>query len=263
MNNKRNCCTILICTILFFCSFFLVFFVLNNIPDETWRIFSTTVISTFGAAALVNVLWELFAKISFTEYLLDLVRISNNISKSGLDTVYINFVDIQWDAELHRSKNLTAVFTYAETWRKSNRFYLERFLKENKHNSMTIIVPDPENSVIMDEFDRRFNYEVGETKRKIEDCIDFFIKMNASVYLYNDSIQASYYLLDDIAFMSFFNHEKTQGDVPALRVDKSGNMYNYTQREINCILRSSEKVVSFEKKLDENSHRKVIMEISK
>lgn len=263
MINNRNCKLILKCSICFFASFFLVFFVLNNIPDETWRVFSSTVVTTIGAAALVNVLWELFAKISFTDYLLNLVRISNNISNSGLDTVYINFLDIRWDTELKHTKSFTAVFTYAETWRKTNRASLESFIKNNKTKAMKIIVPDPEDKEIMDEFDRRFNYEEGETKHRIEDCIDFFYKMEACIFLYHGSIQASYYLLDDIAFMSFFNHSKVQGEVPALKIDIGGNMFNYIQNEIKSILRDSDEVIAFEKTLDENRHRKVFIERSK
>ena len=85
------------------------------------QLFFTTVISTIGAAFLVNFLWEIFAKKRFAESVLEMAKISKNIEQSGVDHIDIDFSSINWQAELTKTHNLTAIFTYAQTWRNSQQ----------------------------------------------------------------------------------------------------------------------------------------------
>lgn len=236
--------SIIICVAAFVGLFILIFFYIDKISNESLRIFLITLLSTVDTVILANVLWELIAKQNFALSLLRLVKISENIEQSGIETVYIDFLKIDWEAELRRTKTLTTLFTYAATWRESNRAALTNFLqgKGHKRHVMKAIVPDPNIEVNMDEFDRRFNYPKGETKKRIEDCIDFFSKMNAQVFLYNGTIQSSYYRFDNVCFMSFFNHSKEKGIVPAIKAEKGGNFYNFICNDIDAILRQSKRV---------------------
>ena len=60
---------------------------------------------------------------------------------------------------------------------------------------MKIIVPDPENGDIMSDLDRRFNFESGETRKRVEDCIKYYCDLGVSVYVFDGTLQASYYLI--------------------------------------------------------------------
>lgn len=257
MKQKRHICSIAVYIIMFLLIFILNFFVIDRIADDTWRTFLVSLFSTISAALLVNGIWELIEKERFTKHLLELVKISSNISTSGLEAVFIDFTKIPWDSELVESKNLIAVITYADTWRTTYKKELEALSKKGR---LKVIVPNYENDTIMDEFDRRFIFAKGETRQKIESCIDFFIKINADVYLYDGSIQSSYYMLDSVSYMSFFNHSQDQGIVPALKIENKGQMHKYVKNEIDNILNSSTRIKSFTRELDEKREWKVTME---
>ena len=219
------------------------------INNEGIKSFLGSLISTVAAAFLVNVLWELFAKKGFAEIVYQIAQISQNIEKSGIDYVEMDFSCIDWKHELHNTQNFIAVFTYARTWRNSNSVALKEYVEKinkkrgNRANgSFTIIMPDYENEKIMEEFDRRFQYESGKTKRLIQESIKEYISLGAKVFLFNGSLHAGYYLLDNVAFMSFFNHTKEKSTVPFIRTESKGTFYNYICTEVENIKKNSRQV---------------------
>lgn len=250
MKQKRNWHIIIWGSILFLTVFLIVFFGISAIPNDTLKTFLTSLLSTVDTVILANVLWELLAKERFAKSLLDLVNISQNIANSGIETVFVNFLNIDWKREIKHTKNMTVVFTYAATWRESNRETLKGFSKK-KHHVLNVIVPDCENEEIMEDFDRRFSFQQGETKHRIEECIIFFHNLHANIFLYQGTLHSSYYLLDNIAFMSFFRHSKEKGEVPALKIQKNGHMYSFVEKEIDEMIKNSTKVKSISRKLDD------------
>lgn len=226
----------------------LIVFVIDPITfsNASWKTLLVMLLSTVVTVLVANVLWEVIAKQRFANHMLELARISENIAKSGIDAVYIDFNKINWDDEFRKTREFRAVFTYAKTWRESHRRDIEEFVKTHKkHNNnspMTIVVPNIFNETIMGEFDRRFNVPKGRTKEQIEDSILFFYNMGADVYLFDESLHASYYITDQAAFMSFFRHSHEKGYVPALRAEKNGEFYKYIQKEYETILSNSKKV---------------------
>ncbi len=259
INQKRNCRIIIWGSILFLAVFFLIFFGISAIPDTTLRIFLTSLLSTIDTVILADVLWELLAKERFAKSLLNLVNISQNLANSGIETVFVNFLNIDWKREIKRTKNMTVVFTYAATWRESNRETLKWFSKK-KHHILNVIVPDCENEEIMEDFDRRFSFQKGETKHRIEECIIFFHNLHANIYLFQGTLHSSYYLLDNIAFMSFFRHSKEKEKVPALKIQKNGHMYRFVETEIDEMIKNSTKLKSVSRELDDQQKWKTTIE---
>lgn len=204
------------------------------IPRESIKSLANTLLSTISAACLVNVIWEILAKRSFADTILELAKISEVIKTSGIDYVDDNFQSISWQDELQHTKNLTVVLTYGATWRRHNAAYLKKFA-ENTQNNLVIILPDPAKEEIMSEFDRRFNYPAGKTAQLISDAIKEFNEIGAKVYLYPDSLYASYYLLDNSAIMSFFKHTKARSEVPYLHLDSTGSLFTYVKKEVDFI----------------------------
>lgn len=240
---NRNASTIKKCAILFFGFVVLNFFVIDKINSDTARNFLSILSSTIATVLLANVLWEVIAKENFAKSLLNQVKISENIAQSGIDSVYVDFRDIDWKKEFENTKSFTAAFVYAYSWRSHNENAIKAFFAKKSHKKNTrIIVPDPENEDIMSDLDRRFNFENGETRKRIEDCIKFYCDLGISVYLFEGTLQASYYLMDKAGIMSFFTHSKEKGVVPALKAHKSGNMYKYISQDISSMLSRSCKV---------------------
>ena len=110
---NKNVWTILISLALFLGFMAINFFGLNKISNDAIRLFSLTLSSTVATVILANVLWEVIAKENFAKSLLNQVKISENIAKSGIDTVYMDFRDIDWKTEFENTKGFTAAFVYA------------------------------------------------------------------------------------------------------------------------------------------------------
>lgn len=236
----------------------------DNIPSIPIKNIVSSIISTIATVLLAGVLWEIIAKKHFTTYLLDQVKISENIAKSGIDTVYVDFKDINWNKEFKDTRSFTAVFVYAYSWRSSNERAIKEYVKKSKH-TMTVIVPDPRNNDAMSDLDRRFNFENGETKKRVEDCIKFYCDLNSPdvhVHVYKGTLQSSYYLMDKTGIMSFFSHSKEKGSVPAIRAIKGGEMYEYISNDIESLLRWSDEVESITVEIT-NGVRKTTIKVVK
>ena len=242
---NKNICTILICLGIFLGLMAANFFGFSKIQDDTIRIFMLTISSTIATVILANVLWEVIAKENFAKSLLKQVEISENIAKSGIDAIYVDFREIDWKKEFDNTKSFTAAFIYAYSWRSNNDSIIRAFAsKESRRKKMKIIVPDPEIDEIMSDLDRRFNFEKGETRRRVEDCIKYYSELGVAVYVFEGTLQSSYYLMDKVAVMSFFTHSKEKGTVPALRASKTGNMYKYINGDLQAMLNRSSRVKS-------------------
>lgn len=164
---NKNIWTILISLGCFLIIMILNFCAVDKISNDALRIFLLTLLSTIATVILANVLWEVIAKDNFAKSILEQVKISENIAQSGIDTVYVDFRTIDWCKEFENTKAFTAAFVYAYSWRSSNDVYIKKFVsKPSRCKKMNIIVPDPENTAIMADFDRRFNFESGDTKKK-------------------------------------------------------------------------------------------------
>lgn len=236
---KGNLITIIISLIVAFISFMCVVFLIPVITSDTQvQLFFTTIISTIGAAFLVNFLWEIFAKKRFAESIFEVAKISKNIEQSGVDHIDTDFSDINWKDEFSKTHKLIAIFTYAQTWRNSNRVAIQNFTKKKK-NKFIVIMPDYENDDIMAEFDRRYNYTTGKTRGLIEEAIIEYSGLGAKVYLFNKSLQATYYVMDNVALMAFFKHSPGRSTVPYIRAESTGSFYDYILSEQTAILNAS------------------------
>lgn len=236
---KGNLITIIISLIVALISFICAVFLIPAITNDTQvQLFLTTIASTIGAAFLVNFLWEIFAKKRFAESIFEVAKISKNIEQSGVDHIDTDFSGINWKEELSKTHNLTAIFTYAQTWRNSNRTAIQNF-KKKKKNKFIVIMPDYENDDIMAEFDRRYNYPDGRTRELIKEAVIDYLGLGAQVYLCNKSLQATYYVMDNVALMAFFKHSPGRSTVPYIRAESSGSFYDYIVSEKNAILDAS------------------------
>lgn len=239
---KGNLTTIIVSLVATLVSYLVAVFGIPMIPmGEQTRLFITTIVSTMGAAFLVNFLWEIFAKKRFAESILEVAKISKNIEQSGVDHIDTDFSSINWKTELSKTHNFTAIFTYARTWQNFNRVAIQQFTGKKK-NRFTVIMPDYENDDIMAEFDRRYNYEPGKTKELIKEAVIDYCEMGANVYLFSKSLQATYYVMDNVALMAFFKHSPGKATVPYIRAESSGSFYDYIVTEEKAILDASRNV---------------------
>lgn len=208
-----------------------------------WNILNTlrvVMLSFWGTVLSLLIgfaLWETVAKRSFAEDVIFLSNISSNLKSSGVEQVYVNFFNIDWNIVLNEAKELTIAFSYGQTWRNLNRQALDEFC--NNGGKIKVYFPNNEDDDITDTLDRRFSYEKGKTKQLIAESVNDFKELNAEILFFNGTFQNSYYVVDDIAFMSFFNHHKEKGSVPAIKAIKGGNLYSYIESELEAIKQNS------------------------
>ena len=158
--------------------------------------------------------------------------ISSNIKKSGIIEYTNNFKSLKWENELKYTKTLKIAFVYGRTWREQNREVLEEFVKKG---AIEIALPDYNNENLMRGYDERFNFESGETRKRVMEAEKFFNDLKAKVCLNNKTFLSSYYLMEDHAIMAPFNHLKEKGYVPAIKAEKGGALYDFIEKEIESI----------------------------
>lgn len=257
---NKNIWTIIACIALSLLLFLINYFGIEHIVNDSVRILLSTMVSTIITVLLANVAWEVIAKKNFAQSLLNMVKLSENIANSGIDSVYVDFRNINWTEELSKTSSFVAAFTYAYSWRSANQVAIEKFAqKKKKREKMFIIMPDPERPNITADLDRRFGYEAGETKKRIEDAIQYYKKIGVTVYVYSGTLQASYYKMDNSAVMSFFTHSKEKTTVPAIQAAKGGHLYDYIRKDLDEMMRQSDIIESIEIKIDENGRRSVVI----
>jgi hypothetical protein len=202
--------------------------------DIIYLLLNTTI-----SVLIFSLLWQSLEKRLFAEDLLNLAKISSNIQDSGIISYYDSFLDIEWDRQFYESKNLQMFFTFAITFGQHNRVKIEKAI--SKGLKVEVYYPNIKNKVILDELNSRFDQtDPNWTYNKVRESIKLYKDLGASVYMFNGNISASYYLFDNIAYMSYFNHNNKKKTVPCIEVKKGGNLFNYINEEMSIITKRSE-----------------------
>lgn len=206
--------------------------------QDTLRVILVTFLSTFLSMLLAFGIWELVAKRSFAKDLLDLVQISGNLLDSGIVSIFSNFLNTDFHSLISSCDNkITIAFSYGRTWRETNRDVLQSFVQRG--GEIEVFLPNHSNDDLMHVLDVRFKYDAGRTRDLIVESEREFTKLGANVYLFNGLFQSSYYLLDDNALLSIYNHNKTKGYVPAFLIGESGSLHDFVLSEIDEIRSNS------------------------
>ena len=217
----------------------LISFVIILLIDKFWTIenvWKAPVLAFIGAiqtTVLAVAVWDFIAKKEFAKDILDLAKISTNITESGIIYYYDNFLNIKWNDILKKASRLTIAVLYSNTWRESNRTYLAK-LAESK-DSLTVYLPNYKENQVLEELSCRLNMTVEEVCENIQKSEKGFKELGANVLLHNGSFQTSYYLTENEAVLAVFNHKREKSTVPAMQVDKEGNLYNFIKQELEAI----------------------------
>lgn len=208
------------------------------IYDNIWKRQIVLLLGAIETSSIVIAIWEFSAKKTFAKEILTLANISSNITLSGIEYIYFDFLDINWKSLLKNTKSLKVAVTYANTWRESNRSLLTKFVEEK--NTLTVFLPDFTDADIINVLALRFNTNSENVKNKIKESYEQFSKIiGANVFLYRGCFQSSYYLADNVGVMSFFNHKREKSTVPAIQVNNQGELYKYIKSEMEVIENNS------------------------
>jgi hypothetical protein len=182
-------------------------------------------------------LWEVFAKRTFAEEILEVANISKNLRDSGLLYCYDNFKEIDWREILSHSKKIKVFVSYAKTWREQHSDAIDAFLANG--GEMTVYLPNYINEALMNQYDERFSYTHGKTKEYILESARIFSEKGCTVKLFDGVMFNSYYIIDDYCFIALSKHKKEKTVVPTLKFIKDGILGEFIERDFSSIEQQS------------------------
>ena len=162
-----------------------------------------------------------------------------NWQQSGLTQATLNFQDesIDWKKLFQESTKLRLVVWYAETWRHSKVQHLREFKEQNK--SLEVILPDHEDSALMEHLARRLGKEVDETKARVVDAQnDFGDEYGGTVHLCKQLPMFSFYLFDRTVVLATYSHQSGRSNVLTLMADSKKPIYDWMHREFEALRKS-------------------------
>ncbi len=204
-------------------------------PADNLQTMVVAFISTFQSIVIGFSLWEMVGKRSFAKDMLDLAKISQNMVESGIEYYYDNFKHIVWRDELYGKTSLKIAFTFGETWINGNYETLELLTKND--GMITAYLPNYNNEKVIAALKIRFEYDNATIERRIKRTQERFEKLGASIFLYNQTFNTSYYLYDDTAIMAPYHHNGKQEKtfVPAIKAKFGGGLYGFVKSEFAAI----------------------------
>ena len=197
--------------------------------------FLVTIVPIIGISAI----WDIWERKKFAKKVLHAAGLSYKLQPSGITQFASSFVDIDFHDYILNADSITVVFTYARTWRETNRNTLREMLKRG--GTLTVFLPNYKINKYMTDFDNRFFEKKGTTMNRIKKAIAFFedyekeFKNQVKIYLFDGVFTTSYYLIGNIGIMATFNHSDKKDNAPALICNKDGDVYKFIQKDIDNI----------------------------
>lgn len=116
---------------------------------------------------LLSGFWELLAKRSLANEIIDKVGISRQILAAGLRKVTPNFHrDIDWPELFKDAHQIDIFFAYGGSWRAAHYEELTAFARRSGAR-LRIVLPDPDDAGIVAEMAHRFGTTPSETETRI------------------------------------------------------------------------------------------------
>jgi len=201
----------------------------------------------FVATAVLSVLWELAGRRAFLSELLSVVKVSEDVQESGLVRVARDYATgIDWADLFRDATEVDLFFCYARTWRANHTNEL-RALARRKKARVRVVLPDPEDTRLIDELRLRFGAHtdedlvrsIHEAERDLRDIFTgrearcaFDLKYHAATPVF------TLYRFDSKAVAVFYQHRSERSYVPALEFEKGGYGYEFLAKDFDALFQN-------------------------
>jgi hypothetical protein len=191
---------------------------------------------------LLSIFWELLAKRSLANEIINKVGISRQILAAGLRKVTPNFHrDIDWPELFKDAHQIDIFFAYGGSWRAAHYEELTAFARRSGAR-LRIVLPDPDDAGIVDGMARRFGKTPAEIQERIRSSrSDFELTATNAVakievwYLPRSPV-FSYYRFDSVAIVALYHHKDIRATVPAFTFAKPGSLYDFFTDEFESMM---------------------------
>lgn len=190
----------------------------------------------------LTLIWELFIKNLFLNEILEKMNISVNISKAGVVDITNDFFKLNWEQYFNNAQEIDLLFSYAHSWRGS---HTQDFYKLN-NSQIRVILPDYNESHILNELSIRFNMTQENLKENIKDAERFFINLsnstnnNIKIYMLKIPILFTYYRFGKIGIITTYSHlRQRKAPIPIFVFEKNGFLFDLFANEYNNLIQDS------------------------
>lgn len=193
----------------------------------------------------VSLIWELINKRAFMNEFYAKAQLSEKIRRSGLSDIAFASSDFSWHDLISKANQIDLFFVYARTWRSNNEVELRKRLQGGKLH-LRVILPDPEDRLILDAIANRHTLERSELKERILEATTFFSRLvedskgrsNLLEIWYARVIpMLSFHRFDDKAVLGLYTHQRQKTEVPHLLVCDPGGVFDFIKNEIDALVR--------------------------
>lgn len=226
--------------------------VLPHLQQVLSRPWIEALLSNVGALFIVSgalqLFWRLIEKRTFLAELLDKIGIAGDVVQAGITGVPEDFNhDINWNELFDDVRELDIFFAYGRTWRGNNERYL-RLVAQDKRAVVRVVVPDPQDRLVIDTLATKFRKSAGQVQAEITDAIQFFhgifesdtARAKYTLCLLKQPPVFSAYRFDGRAIIAFYKHRHGRGGVPSLIVKKGGSIFSFISHELDALTNPAE-----------------------
>ena len=219
-----------------------ILYAAEKIPSiyPSWKALTAALGSLLIATVAFAVVWELFQKRLFRDELLDYFRLSENIQQSGVERIVYRFDEIDWKEYFENCTNFDFFASYARSWRGTNESRL-RELAARSGAKVRIVLPDPNNGLLVRQLAVRFRKSDEEIQRFINDAIVDYRRIftnkpcQFSLKLTDRPPTHAYYRFNERRISTLYNYKEEKGDVPVFILKQSGRLTNFFEHEFEYL----------------------------
>lgn len=206
--------------------------------DPGWRAALAYNVGSFIVASVVLALiWQFWQVRGFLDDMFKEARIADTLKRARITHFFTSFHDpVPWDDLFAGSKSLDILFAYAHTWRNTHRTRLERLLRSSDAK-LNIVLPDPDNEVVMAEMALRFGYTPDGLKERVHEAKQYFEELatrgegRVSIYYLARSLTFTFYRFSSGAVFTTYRHKPGRGAVITLVCEREGELYGWIRDE--------------------------------
>jgi hypothetical protein len=218
---------------------------LENVHSEIKQLSDTVNERLQATTSNRSVELKLLQKLSTnSEDVLSKITISSSIDNAGLIDITMQPRNLNWDDLFDKVNEIDVFFTYARTWRNVNNNLLDQFIRR-KGCRLRVVLPDPENNVILQELSNRFAKSPEEFRNLIHEATKDYLKMReiggkygTTVEIWHASVTPMFtiYRFDKTVILALGSYKSAKGDVPHLICQPEGTLYKYATGEFETLI---------------------------
>jgi hypothetical protein len=179
----------------------------------------------------LSVFWDLRGRRALMGELLAAADLSSDIANAGLKRIARRYLDVEWDQLLDGAAHVDLFFAYARTWRATHAMALRR-LAERDGTRLRVILPDKNNTALIDQLAAKFRYSADQLIQHITEAESDFDNLRTQanghgtveIRLTREFPVYTYYRLDRRCIVVLYSQAPGRVDIPAFECDQGGSL---------------------------------------